>query len=364
VDIDSRPPLDRLETAWAAFAAVNLAIMFAFPDWETVPFHFIWISLTILYGVRVWNVRKTVVILSLVVVSTGAVMVRNVIKVDAQVDEVSEVPLMAAVFLAMVWHARRRELAVREVRRLANRERIAHERERAFVRFASHELRTPITVARGHAELAAMQVDDAQTFADLGIVVDELDRLSTLSSRLLTLASADAPTFLSKTSVNLTHLLQETVQRWQPTAGRDWSVDVRGSITLDADPLRLGVALDALIENAVAHTHDGARIVLRAFTAGPNAAIEVSDSGSGISPGQLAHAFEPFSRPRHTRDQATGGTGLGLAIVKAIVGAHDGTVTMSSTLDVGTTVRLELPLDDATTHHADGDTLVVRNTSE
>ena len=67
---------------------------------------------------------------------------------------------------------------------------------------------------------------------------------------------------MSKTAVNLAHLLEESVHRWEPTAGRDWSVDARGSITLDADPLRLGVALDALIENAVAHTHDGARIAL------------------------------------------------------------------------------------------------------
>ena len=90
----------------------------------------------------------------------------------------------------------------------------------------------------------------------------------------------------------------------------------------------------------------------------------MSDSGSGIPPEQLAHAFEPFNRPRHTRDQATGGTGLGLAIVKAIVGAHGGTVSMSSTLGMGTTVRLELPLDDGTTHHADADTSVVQNASE
>ena len=156
-DIDSRRPLDHLETAWAAFAAVNLAIMFVLPEWETVPFHFIWISLTILYGVRVWDVRKTVVILSLVVGGTGAVMVRNVIKVDAHADEVTEVPLMAAVFLAMVWHARRRELAVREVRRLANRERIAHERERRLrpVRIAraanADHRRTRSCRARGDA---------------------------------------------------------------------------------------------------------------------------------------------------------------------------------------------------------------------
>jgi hypothetical protein len=88
------------------FSIANLEAMFLFPDWETVPFHFIWVSLTILYGFRVWKARPTLVILAFVMGLTGALIWIDVLKEFTPLDELTEVPLMAAMFLAMVWHAR------------------------------------------------------------------------------------------------------------------------------------------------------------------------------------------------------------------------------------------------------------------
>jgi signal transduction histidine kinase len=98
--------------------------------------------------------------------------------------ELAEVPMMAAMFVAMVWHARRHQGALEALRR-------SNEREHEFIRDASHQLRTPITVARGHAELVRGGAVDAQSVDDLEVVIEELDRLSRISDRLLILATAE-----------------------------------------------------------------------------------------------------------------------------------------------------------------------------
>src|SRR2546422_11023587 len=104
-----------IDAAWVAFSVANLAGMLLFPNWETVPFHFIWVSLTILYGFRVWSVKPTVLTLAGVIVATGSLIALDVVRGAQPVDEITEVPLMAAMFVAMVWHARRRLAATKQI---------------------------------------------------------------------------------------------------------------------------------------------------------------------------------------------------------------------------------------------------------
>ena len=142
-----------IEVAWATFAAVNVVVILTLSDWETIPFHFVWVSLTLVYGFRVWRLRTTMILLLVVIAVTGAALAWTVTRGDEGPDELAEVPLMAAMFVAMVWHAHRRQAAIEKAKRLAESEHRLLEGQREFVRDASHELRTPITVARGHAEL-------------------------------------------------------------------------------------------------------------------------------------------------------------------------------------------------------------------
>jgi len=335
--------VDRLEVTWLVFAVCNLAAMLVLPAWQTTPFHFIWISLTVLYGVRVWALRKTAVVLVLIVLTTGAAMLRAQMIEGGGFDEITEVPLMAGIFVAMVWHAQRRERAMAELARMAQIEHRTLERERAFVRSASHELRTPVTVARGHAELIGLSVDDPQTSADLQVVIGELDRLSHLTDRLLTIAASAAPSFLVRREVDVAALLRECVGRWAPVADRIWRCEAPHGVVIDADPQRLGVALDALVENSIEYSLPGTAIELSAVCARSRVRIAVADSGIGIVADALEHVFEPFARADPRRLRTTGGTGLGLSIVRAIVEAHDGTVSASSVLGAGTTITLELP---------------------
>jgi two-component system OmpR family sensor kinase len=320
------------ELLWGLFAAANVAVMLWLQEWQTVPFHFVWVSLTILYGFRVWKPASTAAVLVVVGVTTGYALWRAAVNSGSGIDEMTEVPLMSAMFVAMVWHARRREAAMAKVRE-------SRERERDFIRDASHLLRTPITVARGHAELLAASAS-GQAAQDVDTVVDELQRLSRISDRLLVLASSEHPNFTSVRPVSLTSLVDATVRRWSVAAAdREWRCETPGGGTVRADEERLVAAIDALVENAVKATRPGDSIVVTGGAEGEDAVVEVRDTGAGIDADTLPRIFDRFARKPH----AKGGTGLGMPIVKAIVEAHGGSIAVASTPGKGTSVRLRLP---------------------
>ena len=325
-----------VELGWGAFAAANLAIMFRLDIGQTVPFHFVWVSLTLVYGFRTWGPRPTFVVCLAVCALTSAAFLRPIRAGIVNPDEVTEVPLMAAMFVAMVWHARRRAAAMEQVRRLADS-------EREFVRDASHSLRTPITVARGYAELIWSAHAATQTGEDAQVVLGELGKLTRISERLLMLARAERPDFLRRAGLDLEDLVNRTARRWTAAAPRRWQVEVDADGELLADAERLELALDALIENAVGATDPGDRILLRAGCDGDDAVIEVLDDGTGIPPGHLTRVFDRFWRVNGDSARDSGGTGLGLSIVKAIVEAHGGTVAVTSALGEGSTFTIRLP---------------------
>jgi signal transduction histidine kinase len=332
-----------LDVAWVAFAAANLLAMALVPQWETVPFHFIWVSLTILYGYRVWGSFQTALALTAVVASTGTLLVYDVARQAELVDELTEVPLMSAMFLAMVWHAQRRRSAMEDLRRVSDANlRLLH-RERQFIQDASHELRTPITVALGHAELVERASREPERAEDARIVVDELQRLRRLADRLLLLATSEDPDFLSRSPVDVGRLLADVLQRWAPTE-RCWRLDRGEPACVVGDADRLGLALDALVENAVKHTGPGDDIRLGYRRKSDRVAIVVADSGTGMPADRLEEIFQRFARLDGGRSRDRGGVGLGLAIVKAIAQAHGGTVQGRSAVGSGSVFQLVLPL--------------------
>jgi two-component system, OmpR family, sensor kinase len=332
-----------LDVAWAGFAFANLVAMWLLPSWETVPFHFIWVSLTVVYGYRVWSSASAESVLAIVVLLTGAVLAVEVWRGYQPQDELTEVPLMASMFLAMVWHAQRRLAAMNDVQRISQENLRLLEREHQFVQDASHELRTPITIALGHAELLARESRDPERAEDAHIVVDELLRLRRLADRLLLLASSADPGFLSRSPIAVARLLAEARSRWAPSERR-WVLENGVAATVLADPDRLGTALDALIENAVKRTGPDDEVRLGARREDAWVAITVADSGPGIAAEELERIFDRFARLDTARSRDRGGVGLGLAIVKAIAEAHGGTVRVRSTPGQGSVFEILLPL--------------------
>jgi signal transduction histidine kinase len=348
-----------VEILWGLFAALNILVIVVLLRWETIPFHFVWVSLTIVYGFRVWRLRSTLVVLAVVMALTGLALAFTVIRGHERLDELAEVPLMAAMFLAMVWHALRRQTAAEEVRRLADSEHRLLEAQREFVSDASHELRTPITIARGHVELIRNSGLKPQAEADAEVVLDELGRLSRLSERLLILAAAEHPGFLSIENTDIGSLIAGVDRRWQGAAARSWQVRVTDQGTVPLDRERFEIALDAVIENAVKATEDGDPILIEARRLGGDLIVEVTDRGAGIPGDQLGRIFDRFSRADPGRARGGGGTGLGLPVARAIARSHGGDLSAESALGRGSVLRFRMPgfeplmaVDPALSHHA------------
>ena len=338
-----------LDIAWAAFAGLNLAAMRLFPEWQTVPFLAIWVSLTVIYGFRLWRMQPTILTLAAVTLATGGIIGVQVLKGQQDADYLAEVPLIALMFLVMVLHGRRRLAATQE--RLTAMEQVQQvsqenlrllEQQRQFLVDASHELGTPITVALGHAELIEQTATDQGVAADARVVTGELARLRRLTNRLLLLASAGTPGFLHVAPVATDSLILGALERWGHVP-RHWRLGEAAEATVPGDADRLVVALDALLENAVAHTEPGDRIEVSVRLEDAKAVIAVADSGCGIPSADLDHIFGRFTRAEPYRSRKAGGFGLGLPIVQAIAEAHHGSVRVHSASGQGATFEMVIP---------------------
>ncbi|HLK02143.1 MAG TPA: HAMP domain-containing sensor histidine kinase [Streptosporangiaceae bacterium] len=334
------------DITWAVFAGLNLLAMRLLPSWQTVPFLIIWVSLTAVYGFRLWRLQPTILTLTAVTVATGTIIGLQVFRGQQDPDYLAEVPLIAVMFLTMVWHGQRRLAAVserlsalEEVQRISEENLRLLEQQRQFLQDASHELGTPITVALGHAELIE-RAASAEVAADARVVAGELHRLRRLTNRLLLLASAGSPDFLAVGPVAADSVVLDAVERWGAVPRR-WRLGEVAEVTVLADQDRLVVALDALLENAVEHTAESDQIEVSVRVSGDAAVFAVADAGAGIPAGECSRIFGRFARAVNRNN---GGFGLGLPIVQAIAEAHHGSVSVRSTPGHGATFEVLIPV--------------------
>jgi signal transduction histidine kinase len=346
---------NRLEVAWVGFACLNLMAMLALittngpHGWETVPFHLIYVSFTLLYGYRMWRGKGTIAGITFVSLSAGAMTLFAVHRAREDWAELTEVPLMGLMFLAMVYHVRRRQDAVAESQRLASNLRASLQRQRDFVSNASHDLLTPITIARGHVDLLRRyhSADHEEIAAISDTVVAELERMERLIDQLLLIEGAPTPGFLVSAETSLAPFLEELVQRWRLSSPREWALAAIPDITVVVDRDRLAICLDELLENAVRHTEPGDRISVGAVQRRDRVLLIVRDSGKGIPSDALGHVFERFYRVDRDRNRRGGGAGLGLSIVRAVVEAHGGSISVASEPGEGTAFTIDLPTGSA-----------------
>ncbi len=342
-----------VDVVWAVFVGVNLLAMREMGAWSTIPFLVIWVSLTLIYGLRMWRLQPAILTVAAVTLATGGIIVAQVVDGVQEADYLVEVPLVALMFLAMVWHGRRRHAALLEqlaamgeVQRVSRENLRLLEQQQMFLVDASHELGTPITVALGHAELIEQSVIDETVAEDARVVIGELARLRRLSGRLLLLAAAGSPGFLDLAPVGVGPVVIEALDRWAYTPRR-WRLGEVAEATVPGDRDRLAVALDALLENAIAHTDKDDRIELSARVQDGHVILAVADSGCGIPAADLERVFGRFSRAAPYRSREVGGFGLGLPTVAAIAEAHQGSVRVNSTVGKGSTFELLIPMEPA-----------------
>jgi two-component system OmpR family sensor kinase len=215
--------------------------------------------------------------------------------------------------------------------------------QRRLLSDVSHQLRTPLTVARGHLEVLGRTAADDPTEVrqTVALVVDELEHMNALVERLLTLGRALEPDFLERMPIDLRSFVADIGDTVRVLAARDWRLPPVPDVVISADPAKLRGALLNLIDNAVRATSDGAVIEISANVLGDGSLeLAVDDGGPGIPAGQRSAALERFARPGADDVE---GSGLGLAIVTAVAQTHGGHVELSESSYGGLRAVIVLP---------------------
>lgn len=222
----------------------------------------------------------------------------------------------------------------------------SEERLRRFVADASHELRTPVTVVSGYAELYRTGALDTEEKRDgaLARIESESHRMGGLVEDLLLLARLDQGRPLRSENVDLEGICGAAVRDFESTVGRTIAFESVGPVVVTGDPERLYQVIANLLGNVAAHTPEESAGTLRIGRSGEFVEVTVVDDGPGMDPALAAHVFERFWRADPGRTRKTGGTGLGLAIVRSIVSAHGGEVGVSTSAGAGFAVTLRLPV--------------------
>jgi signal transduction histidine kinase len=336
---------------WLSCAVLETASMVMAPGSETVAYHLIWIGLALAHDREVWPWRITVAAVVVTTTVTGFVMVLRVVEGVLHWEETTEIPLMTALLLLVLWNSRRRAEAMDALR-------VVHERDRRrgalrvrLSRLTSHEMRTPATIAQGFTDLLLARETDEQSRHDLEVIHSELGRLVLASDRLVRMMRMPEQDGLDE--IALADLLQDTTSRWHVVAERRWVVEA-DPISLACSPDRLRACLDTLIENAVRYTSDSDTVRVTGRRHGGLVLIGVGDSGPGLS-AQAAQSVNltPVDADHLTFDSGRvtdplSQSGLGLHLVREAAAARGGRLLAGRSADGGALLVMALPATPAT----------------
>ena len=216
-----------------------------------------------------------------------------------------------------------------------------------FVSDASHELRTPIAVIQGYADMLQRWGKDDETVLEEGItaIQSESSHMKKMIEQLLFLARGDnGRNQLVMEDMDLSAMLREVYEESKMIhPDREWRLDAENPILVNGDADMLKQTARILVDNAVKYTKDGDKISLRTRMKDGAPCFEVQDNGIGIKQEDLEHIFDRFFRSDPARARATGGTGLGLSIAKWIVERHGGYFDVFSREEFGTRIGVVLP---------------------
>ncbi len=222
-----------------------------------------------------------------------------------------------------------------------------------------HELRTPLSIIQGNLE-AWQDGVVLPTPEAIAPVHDEAVLLSRLITDLRDLSLAESGQLsLTREEVDFTALAESVIGQYlERTASQGIAISFEHPSNplprTNVDPVRIRQVLRNLLDNAVRHTPPGGTIKLRAVQdSGEFIKVEVSDTGSGITPEDLPHVFEHFFKVDPARERSRSGSGVGLAIVKKLVESHGGSVSVQTESGKGSVFSFTLPVFSESDHRPD-----------
>ena len=234
------------------------------------------------------------------------------------------------------------------VNRMLDRVQGAVEGQRRLLDDVGHELRTPITVVRGHLELIDHD-DPADVIQTRELVIDELDRMGALVNDLLTLAKASQSDFVTPVTCDVAELTDQVLEKSKALGNRDWQLEHVAMVQAVLDPRRITQAWLQLAANAVKYSDEGTRIDIGSRVEDTSVLLWVRDQGIGMTPEETETVRQRFARTAAAAQRASG-SGLGLNIVDSIVEAHGGHLDIESVPKGGSVFTLRIPMNPASPH--------------
>lgn len=226
----------------------------------------------------------------------------------------------------------------------------SYRQQSRFVSDASHELRTPIAVIQGYADMLSRWGKSDEKVLEEGIaaIQGESAHMKTLIEQLLFLARGDSGrNQVEMAQMDLSEMIREVFEESRMIhENRNWQCQAEGKIMVQGDRAMLKQTARILIDNAVKYTAEGDKITLRSRYKEGTPCFEVQDNGIGIKEEDMNHIFDRFFRADPARTRANGGTGLGLSIAKWIVERHGGYFDIFSREEFGTRIGVVLPQED------------------
>jgi two-component system, OmpR family, sensor histidine kinase ArlS len=233
---------------------------------------------------------------------------------------------------------------------MLDRIQVSIEQQNQFVSDASHELRTPISVIQGYANLLdRWGKDDKQVLEEsISAIKSESENMKNLVENLLFLARGDKNTQkIEKQLFIMSEVITEVLKETRLIDNIHSITNTQNEkYTIKADKRLIKEALRIFIDNSVKYTPAGGSIRLNCYIKNNSAIISIEDTGIGIPEEDLPHIFNRFYRSDKSRTKKSGGTGLGLAIAKWIIDKHDGKINVWSEVNTGTAIRIELPIEE------------------
>jgi two-component system OmpR family sensor kinase len=214
--------------------------------------------------------------------------------------------------------------------------------QREFLDDASHELRSPLTIIRGHIEQLEFEADPEERRAAIALITDEIERMSRIVEDLLLLAKAERPDFFTMEPVDIAELTAEVYRKAAVLCPRDWRLESTAPAVIRADGQRLTQAMMQLAQNACQHTDDGTSIGVGSRVENGLVRLWVRDEGAGVPSVDAQRIFERF-----VKSSDRGGSGLGLSIVAAIAKAHGGYARLGPAPGRGARFEIVLPSPEA-----------------
>ncbi len=219
-----------------------------------------------------------------------------------------------------------------------------------FINEASHELKSPLNPIYGFVELA--KCGDIDKEEALSGIAKQARQIEEVANKMLDLGKIDSDRLrISVERFNLNELILEISEAARINLNENVSIrtDLRGSIEVDADKVRIGQVIRNILNNAIKFTHEG-HILVTSSSDSIRAEVKISDTGIGIHPDVLPKLFNKFVTKSHKKENLEG-SGLGLYLCKGIIDAHNGELHAYNNHDCGATIFFSIPLTSATSNN-------------